>query len=139
MRPTLDINRIENTLEWLQSAAQDYHGKQSITWYVDQIGRLMVEHAFANAQMAEAKRQWQFAKQVAYKEIFADPISQSKAFTPMLVKEYIGSKCDESQYNYEICERCSRTLARHLEMLQTCVSALKEEFRAHLTSKSHTT
>lgn len=139
MRPELDITRIENTLEWLEKSASSYTSKQSIAFYTDQIGMLMGEHAFANGQMAEAKRQWVKAKNGAYQEVFKDPISQSRAFTPMLAKEYIATKCETEQYNYEVCERCSRTLARHLEMLQTIVSAMKEEMRAHLISKPHTT
>lgn len=134
MKPQLDITRIENTIEWLAVSAESYTGKQSISWYIDQIGRLCVEHAFANGQMAEAKRQWQEQKKKAYQSIATDPVFQKVSFSPMLAKEYIAASCDEQQYNYDVCERCSRTLARHLELLQTCVSALKEEMRAHLHS-----
>lgn len=127
MTPKLQISRVEDAMEWLESSAEDYTASQSISWLIDQIGTLCKSMAFINGQMAVAKKILNKNKAKAYNDLILSSVANETYFAPSLAKDYINAKIEEDQYNYDICERCSRTLVHTIEALRTCVSALKEE------------
>lgn len=127
MIPTLDIKRVENCLEWLETVADDYRAVQSIAWFIDQIGTLCKTLAFVNGQMAVAKEKLNDRKVKAYETLIASSVANETYFAPSLAKDYISAKCKKEQYEFDICERCSRTVTHQIEALRSCLSALKVE------------
>lgn len=127
MEAQLQISRVEDCMEWLEKSAEDYTASQSISWLIDQMGTLCKSLAFVNNQMAVAKKILNKAKTKAYNTLITSSVANSEYFSPMLAKDYIGAKVEQDQYNYDICERCSRTLLHTIEALRTCISALKIE------------
>lgn len=114
-------------MEWLEKSSDDYTASQSIAWLIDQMGMLCKSLAFANNQMAVAKKILNKAKIKAYNSLVCSSVANETYFSAMLAKDYISAKIEEEQYDYDICERCSRTLLHTIEALRTCISALKEE------------
>jgi hypothetical protein len=123
----LQIKRIEDCMEWLESAAEDYTASQSIGWLIDQMGMLCRSLAFASNQMAVAKKELNKKKVEAYHALISSSVANQTYFSPMLAKDYIGAKIEQEQYNYDVCERCNRVLVHTIEALRTCISALKVE------------
>lgn len=127
MQAELQIKRVEDCLEWLETAADGYIATQSIAWLIDQLGMLCKSLAFVNNQMAVAKKALNKAKIKAYNTLITSSEANKEYFSPMLAKDYIGAKIEQEQYDYDVCERCSKVLVHTIEALRTAISALKEE------------
>lgn len=130
MRAELQISRVESCAEWLEMSAEDYTASQSIGWLIDQMGALCKSLAFVNTQMAVAKAILQERKVKAYNNLISSEVANETYFAPSLAKDFINAKCSQEQYDFEICERTSRTLVHTIEALRTCISAAKEEAKA---------
>jgi hypothetical protein len=129
MSINLEIERVQACMEWLETNAENYDGQGSITWYIDQLGLLCKSMPFINGQMAEAKRILNAKKISAYESLAASSVANEQYFAPSLAKDYIGAKLLDDQYNYDLCERCSRTIVHTLEAVRTIISSLKEEMK----------
>lgn len=129
MQAELQIKRVEDCMEWLESAAEGYTATQSIAWLIDQVGMLCKSLAFVNNQMAVAKKILNKRKVNSYNNLICSSLANNEFFSPSIVKDYISAKIEQEQYDYDICERCSRTLLHTIEALRTCISALKEEMK----------
>jgi len=129
MKGGLQIKRVIDCLEWLELIAEDYTGQQSITWYIDRLGELCKSMAFINGQMAEAKRALNKKKIAAYESLAVSSIANQEYFAPSLAKDYISAKCEKEQYEYDLSERCSRTVVHQIEALRSIISGLKEEMK----------
>jgi hypothetical protein len=129
MQAELQIKRVEDCQEWLESAADGYTASQSISWLIDQVGALCKSLAFVNNQMAVAKKLLNKKKVNAYNNLIGSTLANNETISPMLAKDYISAKIEQEQYDYDICERCSRTILHTIEALRTCISALKEEVK----------
>lgn len=116
-------------MEWLEVNAETYDGQASITWYIDQLGVLCKSMAFVNGQMAEAKRLLNKKKITAYESLAASSVANEQYFAPSLAKDYIGAKLLDEQYEYDLCERCSRTITHTIDAIRTIISSLKEEMK----------
>lgn len=127
MQAELQIKRVEDAMEWLETAADGYTATQSISWLIDQVGMLCKSLAFVNNQMAVAKKILNKAKVRAYNTLVTSSEANREYYSASLAKDYISAKIEQEQYDYDICERCSRTLLHTIEALRTCISALKEE------------
>ena len=127
MQAELQIKRVEDCIEWLESAADGYTATQSIAWLIDQVGMLCKSLAFVNNQMAVAKKVLNKKKVAAYNNLLGSTLANNETISPMLAKDYISGKIEQEQYDYDVCERCSRTLLHTIEALRTFISALKEE------------
>lgn len=114
-------------MEWLETAADGYTATQSISWLIDQVGMLCKSLAFVNNQMSVAKKILNKAKVKAYNTLVTSSEANREYYSASLAKDYISAKIEQEQYDYDICERCSRTLLHTIEALRTCISALKEE------------
>lgn len=109
------------------SSGGKFTATQSIAWLIDQMGALCKSLAFVNNQMAVAKKRMNKMKTQLYNNLICSSIANNEFFSPSIVKDYISAKIEQEQYDYEICERCSRTVLHTIEALRTCISALKEE------------
>lgn len=127
MRAALQIKRVEDCFEWLESTAEDYTATQSIGWLIDQMGMLCKSLAFTSNQMAVAKKELNKKKVDAYHTLISSSIANETFFAPSLAKDYISAKTEEEQYNYDVCERCTRVLVHTIDAVRTCISALKME------------
>jgi len=127
MQAELQIKRVEDCFEWLEAQAESYTASQSIAWLIDQMGMLCKSLAFVNNQMAVAKKILNKKKVRSYNSLVGSSVANEQYFSPMLAKDYISAKIEQEQYDYDVCERCSRTLLHTIEALRTCISALKEE------------
>jgi hypothetical protein len=127
MQAELQINRVEDAMEWLETAADGYTATQSISWLIDQVGMLCKSLAFVNNQMAVAKKIMNRKKTQVYNNLLCSSIANNEFFSPSIIKDYVSARIEQEQYDYDICERCSRTILHTIEALRTCVSALKEE------------
>lgn len=114
-------------MEYLESAADGYTATQSIAWLIDQMGMLCKSLAFVNNQMAVAKKILNKAKVKAYNTLITSSEANKEYFSPMLAKDYISAKIEQEQYDYDICERASRTILHTIDALRTAISALKIE------------
>lgn len=129
MQAELQIKRVEDCLEWLETAADGYTATQSISWLIDQVGLLCKSLAFVNNQMAVAKKILNKAKVKAYNTLVTSSEANREYYSASLAKDYISAKIEQAQYDYDICERCSRTLLHTIEALRTCIAALREEIK----------
>ena len=129
MKPQLNIQRIEDCLEWLELSAQDMTSAQPVTGFVDHIAQLAHTLAWVNGQMAVAAERLNDRKAKAYETLAASSVANQKYFSPSLAKEYIAAKCKEEQYAYDIAERASRTTYHQIEAFRSSLSALKEELK----------
>lgn len=127
MKATLQISRVENCNEWLETVADQYTNMQSISWYIDQIGTLVKSFAFINNQMAVAKEILLKNKQQAYFMLMADSKKNGIMMSPSLAKDYISTAIAEHQYNFDICDRTRSTLDLTIEALRSCLAALRSE------------
>lgn len=127
MEAELQIKRVEDAMEWLEVQAESYTATQSIAWLIDQMGALCKSLAFVNNQMAVAKKRLNKKKTQSYNNLICSSIANNEFFSPSIVKDYISAKIEQEQYDFDICERCSRTVLHTIEALRTCISALKEE------------
>lgn len=124
----LQIKRVQDCLDWLQGGEAFTHS-QSINFLIDKLGELSVSLAFINNQMAISKRILNEKKVTAYNNLIASSVANETYFAPSLAKDYIASKCSQEQYDYDLCERCSRSLTHAIDAIRTAISALKEESR----------
>jgi hypothetical protein len=136
MKSELQIQRVEDCHEWLQTVAEDYIGTQSISWYIDQLGALCRSLAFVNEQMAIAKQLLNRKKITAYESLVTSSVANQEYFAPSLAKDYIAAKCEKEQYDFDLTERCSRTLTHTIEAIRSILSALKEEMKIESYSQA---
>ena len=129
MQAELQIKRVEDCLEYLESAADGYTASQSIAWLIDQVGILCKSLAFVNNQMAVAKKLLNKKKVQVYNNLLCSSMANNEFFSPSVIKDYVSARIEQEQYDYDVTERCSRTLLHTIEALRTCVSALKEELK----------
>lgn len=127
MQAELQIKKVEDIMELLESAADSYVASQSISWLIDQVGLLCKYLAFVNNQMAVAKKQLNKKKTQVYNNLLLSNAANKEFFSPSVIKDYVNAKLEQEEYNYDVTERCSRTILHTIEALRTCISALKEE------------
>lgn len=126
MSNELQISRVEDCITWLQGGDTFTHS-QSINYLIDKLGELTVSLAFVNNQMALSKKALNEKKVSAYNNLIASSVANETYFAPSLAKDYIGGKCSQEQYNYDLCERCSRSIVHTIDSIRTAISALKED------------
>lgn len=121
----IDIKKIEDGFKWLQTEFESTGEMQSCDVLIQRLDMLNSCMAWSGEQMAIAKRLWNDAKLNAYSE-FTKLYGGSK-FSPSVLKDFIASYCAEAQYNYDLCERFTRTIVHISDNLRTAISSLKEQ------------
>jgi hypothetical protein len=111
MQAELQIKRVEDCLEWLESAADGYTAAQSISWLIDQVGMLCKSLAFVNNQMAVAKKiltiPWlQVAKRTGnitahHWQRIISALRSSKNSTIMIYVSDAAERCSIQSRHYE--------------------------------------
>lgn len=115
-------------MEWLQTGETFTHS-QSINFLIDKLGELSVSLAFVNNQMAISKRILNNKKVEAYLTLVGSSVANETYFAPSLAKDYIAAQCAAETYDYDLCERCSRTITHTIDAIRTAISALKEDLK----------
>jgi hypothetical protein len=113
-------------MNWLQEGEAFTHS-QSINFLIDKLGEISVSLTFVNNQMALSKLALNIKKVEAYHNLIASSVANETYFAPSLAKDFIAAKCDLEQYNYDLCERCSRSIVHTIDAIRTAISALKED------------
>lgn len=126
MTNELQIERVNKCSAWLEQGEAFTHS-QSINFLIDKLGELSIALAFVNNQMAIAKRALNIRKVEAYHSLIASETANEKYFAPSLAKDFISAKIDKEQYDYDLCERCSRSIVHTIDAIRTAISALKED------------
>lgn len=121
----MDIKRIESCMEWLQTI--EVEKWQSTTMLTEFLWQLSTSLAFVNTQMAIAQRELNEKKVSAYHSLITSTTANEKYFAPSLAKDYVNAKLSTEQYNYDLCERCSRSIYHTIEAVRSGLSALKME------------
>lgn len=128
MSNELQINRVDDCMNWLQEGEAFTHS-QSINFLIDKLGELSVSLSFVNNQQAIAKRILNEKKVSAYNNLIGSSVANETYFAPSLAKDYISAKCSQEAYDYDLCERCSRSIVHTIDAIRTAISALKEDAR----------
>lgn len=127
MVPDLQIQRVESCSAWLEDMGGEVMQVQSITWYIEQINLMCKSLAFINAQMAVARKILNDKKVAAYHALITSSAANEQWFSASQGKDYVNARLAKEQYDYDVCERCSRTLVHTIDAMRSCLSALKEE------------
>lgn len=123
-----DIQQLEKVYNDIKERTEKLIHTQSLDWYIQTLGILCNYLPYVNEQMARSKRCLNQRKKLAYESV-ADEFQNKKHFSPMLIKDYVNTICQQEHYWYDLSERISRTLVHSIDSLRTIISALKEEFK----------
>lgn len=85
--------------------------------------------AWTGEQMALADMLRNDAIVAAYQKHVFNQAARGLKVTPMIAKEYVKASCSKEQFNFDLCERCNRSLVHVLDLLRSILSALKEEMK----------
>lgn len=121
----LQIHRVEKCMEWLEEGITDPAATQSIPLLIERMNLLCTSLAFVNNQMAIAKLRLNEAKVRSYAAMGV----KQHGLSPMLAKDLVAAQCGKEQYDYDLCERTSRTIVHSVDGLRTCISALKADLQ----------
>lgn len=121
------LRAILNTIEGTK-----YSDVQSIEKLIEYGFQLQQWMAFSGEQMSIAKETLHRTRKQAHINTIASLGSREKKYAPSLVKEYINDCCSKELGNYELAERCNRTCTHCVDLVRTCISALKEEMKMAL-------
>lgn len=103
---------------------------QTTDQVADYMVRLSGWLAFVNEQMALTHRALNIAKRDAYTALQKRYEDSNSKLSPMLAKDYVASLCSAQAFNYDMAERCSRTIVHTIDALRSILSMKKEEMRA---------
>lgn len=129
MQAQFKIDRVKACEQWLCDGEAFTHS-DSIDFLIDKLGELSVSLAFINSQMALAKKVLNDKKVTAYNSLIGSSVANETYFAPSLAKDYIAARCSEEAYNFDLCERVSRSIVHTIDSVRTAVSALKEQSKA---------
>lgn len=129
MQSELKINRVKACEQWLCDGEAFAHS-DSIDFLIDRLGELSVSLAFINSQMAIAKKILNDKKVTAYNSLIGSSVANEAYFAPSLAKDYIAARCSDEAYNFDLCERVSRSIVHTIDSIRTAISALKEQAKA---------
>jgi len=133
---TIDIKRVEDGLTWLQTEFETTGELQSVDTLIQKLDAINSCIAWAGEQMAIAKKNWNIKKVEAYHSLIASEVANEKYFSPSLGKEYVGARCHQEQYEFDLCERFTRSLVHISDNVRTAISALKEQLKLESYSQS---
>lgn len=123
----IDIEKIQNGFDWLQSELDNVDEVQSIDVLIQRLSAINSTISWAYNQMAIAKKDYNAAKVAAYHRLMVSSSANEKYYSPSLAKDYVNSLCIDAAYAYDLTERFCRSLIHISDNTRTCISALKEE------------
>jgi len=89
---------------------------------------------YTGQQMALAKKIMNDKRAMIYDTL----IGKGSFLSPSNMKDYVNSKTSDDQFNYDICERCNRSIVHVLDYLRSVLSTLKEEMKIAQQSQFNT-
>ena len=123
---TLDIKRVEEGFQWLQTEFENTGEIQSVDILIQKLDQINSCIAWSGEQMAIAKRNWNLKKVSAYHSLITSETANENYYAPSLAKDYVAARCHQEQYEYDLSERFARACVHIGENLRTSISALKE-------------
>lgn len=121
----LKITTVQAILSEIESLGPDH--SQSTSSIIEVGMRFSGWVSFTGQQMAIAKRALNDKKTQMYNQFVFNHTARGITITPTMAKDYVSGKCAEEQYNYDLCERCNRSLVHVLDFLRSALSTLKQE------------
>ena len=122
----LDMPRVVACMEWLDKELQPTGEVHTIQTLIARLDILCAALPFINTQMASAQQALRSAKVAAYRDMVL-AFGKEKYFSPSLAKDYVDALLGEPAFNYDLAERCSRTLVHLIDATRTAISAIKTE------------
>ena len=133
---TLDIKRVEEGFQWLQSEFENTGEIQSVDILIQKLDAINSCIAWAGEQMAIAKNNWNLKKVESYHTLITSETANESYYAPSLAKDYIAARCHQEQYEYDLCERFTRAMVHISDNCRTCISALKQQMISSSYSQS---
>jgi hypothetical protein len=124
---TVQTAQLEGILTTIEGTK--YEEMNNIPLLNDWIFTLTGWLAFSGQQLAYAKKNWNREKARAYETFVFSRAASGLQISPSLAKDYASTKCDTEEYEYDVAERCNRTIVHTLDAVRTVISALKEEMK----------
>lgn len=122
---------MSNTSELLailtEIESANYTAINNIHLLNDWIFKLTGWMAFSGQEMAKAKRDLNRAKVRAYDTYVFSRAASGLQISPMMAKDYAGSRCADEEFEYDVAERCNRSCVHAIDAVRTVISALKSE------------
>ncbi|MGE9312842.1 hypothetical protein ACLOAU_14435 [Niabella sp. CJ426] len=118
------LKAILNTIE-----GTDYASKSSIDLLMEYGFQLKQWMAFSGEQMSIAKEELHRKKRQAMINLVASLDAQKIRLSPLLQKEYVNDCCHIEHGVYELADRCNKACSHSINLVITCISALKEEMK----------
>src|SRR5437762_8594069 len=117
----LEINKVQEVSNMLTNGEAFTHS-QSTNFLIDKLGELTAHLAFVNEQMAVSKKILNKAKVKAYNSLVSSEVANELYFAPSLARDYVSGKLADDQFNYDLCERTSRSLVHTIDSVRTDIS-----------------
>lgn len=121
-----DFSRLEAIQQHIENIKyDDYNSSQQLIY--DEMMALVAWKSFTGKMMAVYKKDFNEQKVKAYNNLIASQRAVNKDIPTMLAKDYIASKCGDTQYCYDFAERTNSSVGYALDALRSILSALKQE------------
>lgn len=127
----LRLSELQAIQSELESVNLHITSTQSISALIDLAGKIAAWLAFSGEQMAIAKKIWRSYTAKAYDNYVFNKVARGFTITPSMANKYAEARVGEHESNYEYCERINRAATHTLDILRTCISALKAEQTAY--------
>lgn len=132
----LDINKVESGLQWLQDEFENTGEIQSVDILIQKLDAINSCIAWSGEQMAIAKKNWNIKKVSAYHSLIASQAANESYYSISLAKDYVSARCHQEQYEFDLCERFTRSLVHISDNVRTSISALKQQMITNSYSQS---
>lgn len=126
MKP-FDIKKVEDGIQWLQREFENTGEIQSIDILIQKLDAINSCIAWAGEQMAISKKNLNVKKVASYNNLIASSVANQTYFAPSLGKDFVAAQCHQQQYEFDLCERLTRSLVHISDNVRTSISALKEQ------------
>ncbi|MCW3466529.1 hypothetical protein [Chitinophaga nivalis] len=131
MNTTLQLTEVEAIYSELTAINLQITSNQSVHSLIDLSGQLAAWLAFTGEQMAICKKIWRAATAKAYDSYVFSKLAHDISISPSMANKYAGAKSGDEEAQYEFCERVNRAIVHTIDLLRTCISALKAEQQAY--------
>jgi len=118
------LKAILNTIE-----GTNYASVQSMELLKEYGFQLQQWMAFSGEQMAIAREDLHNSRKKAYLNTVFNLGSQERKYAPSLIKDYINDCCARENAVYELADRANKACTHSINLIITCISALKEEMK----------
>ncbi len=131
------VQAIQAELECLDESAIK---SQSIQYLMELGMRVAGFLSFTGNQMSIGKSLWRKAQAAAFERFVFSTTANGIEFTETnaskmagraLMRDYVSAKTGQFEADYELCDRVNKCCTHINSLIITCVSALKQEWKAN--------